>query len=427
MDILPFALLLALIALGPLLFAHWWEKYYWMVSLGLGGFVAGRVLISGEFGAHKIFETLVEYSAFVALIGSLYVVSGGVRIKLHGHATAGRNAALLAIGALMANFVGTTGASMLLIRPFLRFNHHRMKPYLIVFFIFLVSNIGGALTPIGDPPLFLGYLKGVPFFFMVEHMMLEWGVIVLALLAIFFLIDKKSGNYSKPKPGEKPFHITTGGLGQVWWLVAILGLVLVQKDDSLQRLPHAAVSLTIAALMAAIAVGSLRTAQKEILAENQFTYGPLKEVAALFAGIFLTMIPALEFLSAKAPTLGLTHPWQYFVGTGLLSSALDNAPTYLTFLSVTLGVHGLNIENPGAVTTLLQSAEGRATVEAISLGAVFWGAMTYIGNGPNFMVKNIAISMHAPAPSFVDYLWKYAIPILMPLFAAMTLVFWLIG
>lgn len=409
----PFALLLVLIAFGPLFFHHFWEHHYPKVAIGLGLLAAVFLfVITPHHALPLIGETMLEYYDFLALIGALYVISGGILIKISGRSTAAANTAILAVGAGLANVVGTTGASMLLIRPFLRFNRHRFSPHLVVFFIFIVSNIGGALTPIGDPPLFLGYLKGIPFFWMVEHATGYWLLIMAIMLGMFFVVDWPEAR--RAPSDHKPFDIELKGVQQIAFLIGILGLVLVQKADFLHAVPHAVIGIVVGSLMVALAAASYKSAEKDILRENDFNFGPLWEVGLLFFGIFLTMIPALEYLRENAAHLGVKEPWQFFIATGIFSSVLDNAPTFLTFLAMELGLYDLDINNVTAVHDLLDTPTGPAVVLAISLGAVFWGAMTYIGNGPNFMVRNIAQQAGVPVPSFPAYILKYSVPFLLP-------------
>lgn len=408
---LPFATLLGMIATGPLFFHHWWEHHYPKVAIALGAIVAAYLMFQPG-GAHHILETGVEYSSFIALIGSLFIISGGILIRIHGTPTPLRNTAILAIGGALANVLGTTGAAMLLIRPFLRFNQGRMKPYLVVFFIFIVCNLGGALTPIGDPPLFLGYLRGVPFFWMLENYSLHWLITMGLILFSFYFVDR--GNQAMAGETVTRPELDMQGFSQVLFLIAILALVLVQKAEFLHHFPHEVVAVTVAVIMAVVALASLRFADKGILKENEFSFAPLKEVAILFIGIFLTMIPALQVLREHASTLGIDKPWKFYMATGVLSSMLDNAPTYLCFLTVATGLHGLSIDEAGAVQALLSMPLGAGDVGAISLGAVFWGAMTYIGNGPNFMVRNIAAAMGADPPDFLSYIFKYAVVYLLP-------------
>ncbi|MEO8376230.1 MAG: sodium:proton antiporter [Candidatus Sumerlaeota bacterium] len=410
-TIAPFALLLLLIAAGPLFFYELWEHHHPKISISLGALVSIYVILQPG-GAHHVLETLVEYCSFIALIGSLFIISGGIHIRIEGKASPLRNVAILAFGGCLANVLGTTGAAMLLVRPFLRFNQARMQPYLVVFFIFIVCNLGGALTPIGDPPLFLGYLRGVPFFWMLENFSFHWMIVMAAILGIFFVVDMRNKVGSGDAAERTQLDIE--GFSQIPFLVVILALVLVQKAQFLHALPHEVVSVTIAAMMVGVALLSLKTADKAILKDNEFTFAPLKEVGILFIGIFLTMIPALQVLRDHAPSLGIDKPWKFYMATGVLSAMLDNAPTYLCFLTVATGLHGFSVDDPRAIPDLLSTTAGANDVGAISLGAVFWGAMTYIGNGPNFMVRNIAASMGANPPGFISYIFKYALVYLLP-------------
>jgi len=343
----------------------------------------------------RVWDTALEYFSFISLIGSLFVVTGGIVIRIEGAATPLLNALVLFCGALISNVIGTTGASMLLIRPFLRLNKTRLQPYLVVFFIFLVSNIGGALTPIGDPPLFLGYLKGVPFFWLIPHVWPIWLFTIGVLLGIFLIFDFRN------KAGLKEPAFTAGRklivLGHRNFL--FLGLIILAVF-----LPTPWREL----LMIASALASYFLTPHSIHQDHDFTFEPIKEVAILFLGIFATMIPALQYLETNASSFGLSSPGQFFFLTGALSSFLDNAPTYLTFLSASMGATGLPISG------LLSQAP--LDIVAISLGAVFFGAMTYIGNGPNFMVKSISDRAGVKNPTFLGYMARFSLPILLPVF-----------
>lgn len=407
--LVPFGLLLACIAIGPLLFPHFWHARYPWIAVILGAVSAGYYLLHGN--TSPMLHAAEEYAGFIALIGSLYIVSGGIHIGVKGEATPLANCIFLAIGAVLANIIGTTGASMLLIRPWIRMNRYRITAFHTVFFIFIVSNVGGCLTPIGDPPLFMGYLKGVPFWWVLEHCWLAWLVAVLGLIAIFYVFDRR--NFLRaPKEireletgDEKSW--TFEGLGNLWFIALILFGVL--------RLP---IGWREAALVAA-AVGSLLTTKRAIHEANEFNYEPLKEVAWLFVGIFATMVPALHYLQANPPPLANDHA--YYWATGALSGILDNAPTYLAFLATALGREGLALNSPADVLAFATNSPG--TLEAISLGAVFFGAMTYVGNGPNFMVKAIAEHSRVATPGFVGYITRYAIPILVPFLALVGILF----
>jgi Na+/H+ antiporter NhaD/arsenite permease-like protein len=348
-------------------------------------------------------HSILEYFSFISLIGSLFVVSGGILIKSTRRGTPFVNAVILAIGAVISNIFGTTGASMLLIRPYIRLNRYRFKPYHLVFFIFIVSNIGGCLTPIGDPPLFLGYLKGIPFFWFIKNLIPFWLIEVAIVIGIFFVID--FFNYKKIKEEDHPKvspHFEVKGLKNLVFIFLILFAVFVKT-------PYREIIMILSA------VASYIFTEKEIHRENEFNFHPITEVAILFLGIFSTMTPALDWLELNAKILGITSPLIFFWATGVFSSFLDNAPTFLTFLSTAIGVTGLNVHQ-----LLIQKP---LFIKAISTGAVFFGANTYIGNGPNFMVKSIAEHSHLKAPHFLEYIYKYSLPLLIPSFIVISIIF----
>ncbi len=461
--IVPFIALLLAIAVMPFINRHWWERNYPYVSIGLGVIVAGYYL----FGLHdtsRLLHTGVEYMSFIALIGSLFVVAGGIHIRIKGKSTPVANVILLGLGALISNIVGTTGASMILIRPYLRVNNYRVRPYHVVFFIFIVSNIGGALTPIGDPPLFLGYLRGVPFFWVAEHLWYKWLIVLAGVLFVFYIIDKMSfadmPESLQHKVEDEGEHGEVSGVVNVLFLCIIVASVFITDPPFLREV-----------IMVAAAAASYFTTKKEVHARNGFNFQPLKEVAFLFIGIFITMIPALDWLQMNAQAIGITTVGQFYWATGVLSAFLDNAPTYLNFLSASIGLfvdgeiisqvqHLIQTRGADLTHTIGDHAEEvKATfltlqryhndlilagdvpvdqiniaylignhneyLQAISISAVFFGAMTYIGNGPNFMVKSIAEQAGVKCPSFFGYIVKYSLPILVPLFACIWLLFFL--
>ena len=424
-SILPFLVLLLAMALLPFIHRHHWENHYPKIAIGLGALTTSYYI----FALHnpgRMVVTAIDYLGFIALIGALYIIAGGIHINLTGHATPTLNVTLLAVGAVLANFIGTTGASMLLIRPFLKINKDRVAPYHVVFFIFIVSNIGGALTPIGDPPLFLGYLKGVPFFWLVTSppIVFAWLLAIGLLLGVFFVIDRRDDRSQNRGVGPAPApRVKLTGTPNFIWLAAIIGLVLAQKADWLHSIGHGhAVTVGIAGAMLAVAAVAHRWSSPTILQQNDFTFAPLREVAFLFAGIFATMVPALDLLEKHAGDIGITTVPQFYWGTGLLSSVLDNAPTYLNFLTAAFGLHQLSPDVPADMARMLSEPALARYLIAISIGAVFFGAVTYIGNGPNFMVKSIAESSGVRCPSFFGYIGKYALPILLPI---LILVGWL--
>lgn len=412
----PFLLLLGTIALAPLVKKHWWEKNYPFVSLSLGALVISHYLF-GLKDTHRLLHTGMEYVSFITLIGSLFIVAGGIHIKVKGEAKPLENCVFLTMGAVAANFLGTTGASMVLVRPWIRMNKYRLTAYHIVFFIFIVSNIGGGLTPIGDPPLFLGYLKGVPFFWVLEKVWPIWLLTVGTLILLFFLVD--NANFKKAPATVRVRETGRGeewrfeGAHNVFFLLAILGAVFIGDPPFLRE-----------AIMLAAAALSYKTTPKDVHESNDFNFAPIKEVAILFLGIFATMIPALEWLERHAQVLGIQSAGQFFWASGALSAVLDNAPTYLNFLSAAIGLFAKAQPATGdhfAVQILLsQKAE---YIRALSVASVFFGAMTYIGNGPNFLVKSIAEQAKAKTPTFFGYVFRYSLPILLPIFAGIWCLF----
>ena len=409
----PFAALLGCIAILPLANKHWWEKNFVFVSFGLALVVVFHYVLQLK-NIEILLYTALEYTSFICLIGSLFVVSGGIHINVKGEATPLVNSVFLFIGAVLANVLGTTGASMVLVRPWIRMNKYRLTAFHMVFFIFIVSNVGGGLTPIGDPPLFLGYLKGVPFFWVMGSVLPIWLLALVALLAVFFVLD--SLNFKKAPleiRRKETAHEEWKFLGghNVLFLAMILGSVFIHHPPFLRE-----------AIMVLAAFLSYRTTPKPVHESNDFNFAPIMEVAVLFAGIFATMIPALEWLEKYAAQLGIQSPGQFFWGSGILSSVLDNAPTYLNFLSAAVGLFGAGAHAGDSGVSMLL-AEHPNYIRAISVGSVFFGAVTYIGNGPNFLVKSIADQAKAKTPSFFGYFFRYSLPILIPIFFVIWLVF----
>ncbi len=401
---LPFGILLGMIALAPLWFAEWWTRHYPKVACALGAVTLGYYLL--DLHAYtRVLAGAHEYLSFISLIGALFVVSGGIHISVKGEATPLVNVAFLLVGAVLANLLGTTGASMLLIRPWIRMNKYRVTAHHIVFFIFIVSNVGGCLTPIGDPPLFLGFLKGIPFWWVAEHCWPMWATGLGILLAMFFVVD--SFNFRRaPKPIREKETAREqwrfDGLSNIFFLAVILGAVFIKEPIFLRE-----------ALMVAAAVGSYYTTRKPVHEANHFNFHPIQEVAILFLGIFATMMPALDWLQIHAAKLGDPTPGFFFWGSGILSSVLDNAPTYLSFLSALMGA-----AQDSDMQHLLATQSNHLV--AISVGAVFFGANTYIGNGPNFMVKAIADQQKVRTPSFLGYILRFTLPFMV----TMLLVVW---
>lgn len=405
-SLLPFVALLAFIALAPLFFAAWWARHYPKICFGLGAIVVAYYVLGLGVTSNVLLKAK-DYASFMAVVGSLFVVSGGIHIRVKGEATPAVNTLFLAAGALLANLLGTTGASILLIRPWIRMNKYRITGHHITFFIFLISNVGGFLTPVG-PPLLMGYLIGVPFWWVAAHGWRVWVTAVCILLAMFYAVDSR--NYRRAPSGvreretaHEEWHFD--GLGNLFYLAVIFAAVFIQRPIFLREL-----------LMAVAAAGSFFTTKKRVHESNHFNFGPIKEVAILFAGIFATMIPALDWLAANASRFGNATPAQFYFGSGVLSSVLDNAPTYLSFVSALGGMAGTHD------MTLLLAGHARFVL-AISVGSVFFGGCTYIGNGPNFMVKAIADHQQVHTPDFISYILRHALPFMAPALLIVWLIF----
>jgi Na+/H+ antiporter NhaD/arsenite permease-like protein len=420
-SVAPFIAMLLSIAIVPMLAANWWDKNTnkLLVSIGASIPVLAILLTAGPSGSGLLAHSLLDYFSFIVLLGALFVISGGIYLKGEFAGTPLVNTLFLAAGAVLANLIGTTGASMLLIRPYLRANHRRQRrSHLVVFFIFVVSNLGGLLTPLGDPPLFLGFLRGVPFAWTLS-LLPVWAAAVGALLVIFNIWDQYIFNREDVEtPGALTEDVqpkrrlqVQGGINFLY-LFGVMGAAIVSGYFVLPK----GVQETI---MIAMALLSWFTTPKSVHHANHFHLHPIAEVAALFVGIFVTMIPALEILNMRAAAFDLRQAWQYFWMSGLLSSFLDNAPTYLTFTAMASGLVGGGAEN---LSTLVNSDLGRVLLRAVSCGSVMMGANSYIGNGPNFMVKSIAERSGVQMPSFGGYM-LYSGAVLIPVFIVLTVVF----
>lgn len=432
---LPFAGVLLSIALMPLLTPSFWHHHFgkvtavWSLAFLLPFAYYFGLRVAGVSFLHA---AIAEYIPFILLLTALFTVAGGIFFRGNLHGTPGLNVAILATGAVLASFMGTTGASMLMIRPLIRANDNRNhKAHMVVFFIFIVSNAGGSLTPLGDPPLFLGFLKGVDFFWTVKHIFPETLFLIGSLLAIFYFLDswyfhrREEISAVDPTPDTKKFGIEGGK--NFWLLGAIAGLVLlsgVWKSTIVFGIFE--IELGLPGLvrdvgLVAVTLCSLKITSSTVHQSNEFSWGPMQEVAKLFAGIFLTIIPVIAMLkagingpfsaivSAVTRVDGTPDPAMYFWAAGALSSFLDNAPTYLVFFNTAGG-------DPQILMNALAP-----TLAAISAGAVFMGANTYIGNAPNLMVKSIAEQRGVKMPSFFGYMAWSGI-VLIPLFVVMTLI-----
>ena len=402
-SVLPFVAMLLAIAVCPLAVPHWWESN--RNKAIVAALLAIPILVMYAMRDwHVLAHTAEDYVSFIVLLGGLYVIAGGILMTGDLEATPLTNATFLAAGAVLASFVGTTGASMLLIRPLLQTNRERRRVrHTVVFFIFLVSNVGGMLTPLGDPPLFLGYLQGVPFTW-TFRLWPQWLVLSVGLLAIYVVLDAREyareglGSLRRDRTQVEPLRVR-GTANLVWLGGVVLAVAFLGA-------PWREFAIVICAAL------SLRFTPKAIRTANGFTSYPIVEVAVLFVGIFATMIPALDLLRLRGGELGVREPWQFFWASGLLSSFLDNAPTYLTFLALGQGL-GLAREIVGVPEAILA---------AISVGSVAMGANSYIGNAPNFMVKSIAEEAGVKMPSFFGYM-AYSGAVLLPLFVVVTLLF----
>lgn len=436
---IPFMGMLLSIALFPLFVPKFWHNnfgkvsVFWTIVILVPALIIYRGLAVHEF-LHIIFA---DYLPFIIILSSLYTVSGNILLRGTLVGTPLVNTIMLLIGTALASWMGTTGASMLLIRPFLRANSHRKnRTFMVVFFIFLVANVGGSLTPLGDPPLFLGFLRGVPFFW-TFHLFPQMIFVIVILIAIYFTVDSYFYKKEESKPvsdDDEKEQLRIDGMHNFVFLAGIVGVVLMSGffklgDINILGVHRAAQDLIRDALLILLAIFSMATTKKEIREDNEFTWFPMKEVAILFIGIFMTMMPCLKILQAgEAGALSILvetveESFHYFWITGVLSSFLDNAPTYLTFFSSLLGKFYSGISSDEAVMLLIK--DNSIYLKAISAGAVFFGANTYIGNAPNFMVRSIAEETGTPMPSFFGYMIKYSIPILVPVFLLITVVFYL--
>jgi len=433
---IPFACMLLSIALLPLVAGTFWHHHFGKVSaFWAASLTIPFVFIYKGLAVYEILHIiLADYVPFIILLWALFTVSGGILLRGTLRGSPLVNTIIILIGTILASWMGTTGAAMLLIRPFLRANEHRKnKTFMVVFFIFLVANIGGALTPLGDPPLFLGFLHGVSFFWTLKilpHMLVAAGL----LLGIYFCLDtyfyRKEG-VKAPDDGEKK-PLSLAGTYNFIFLGGIVGAVLMSGIVDLGEVSTLGVHRAVQdwlrdGLLVIFGIGSLLATPRELREENEFSWFPIIEVAYLFIGIFITMIPCLLLLKAGPNGAfaflinAVKEPIHYFWVTGMLSAFLDNAPTYLTFFNTALGSFYSGITEAQAVPLLM--TEKAIYLQAVSTGAVFFGACSYIGNAPNFMVRSIASEAGTAMPSFFGYIFRYSLIFLIPTFVVVTLIF----
>ena len=436
---LPFALILLSIALGPLFFSHIWHHHFGKITAFWTLLFLTPFIVTFGFGAgvHTVAHALVEeYIPFILLLLALYTISGGIFVSGDLHGSPKLNTTLLAVGTALSSIMGTTGAAMLMIRPLLKANHKRhYRVHIVIFFIFLVANIGGGLTPLGDPPLFLGFLKGVDFMWTVKHMLMPVLISSVVLLAVFYIIDSRHFNreqseYLAPAPSDKEEKVKIYGKWNFLLLAGVVGAVLLSglwkpnhPGFEILGSHYALQNLMRDGILLALTTISWIITPKQVRAGNEFNFEPIAEVGKLFLGIFITISPVLAILKAGetgalASVVSLVHDAagnpinvMYFWMSGILSAFLDNAPTYLVFFNMAGG-------DAQALTTghLFHS------LLAVSMGSVFMGALTYIGNAPNFMVKAIAEQRDVPMPSFFGYM-AWSVIVLVPLFALHTMIF----
>jgi len=427
---LPFAVLLVAIAILPLFHGthHWWEKnrnkflisvslalitliYYWLRNTGFQHGAVSAAPGLATVAAVLQDAVIADYIPFMVMLFSLYTISGGIRWEIGSKPTPLMNLLVLAVGTVLASLIGTTGAAMLLIRPLLDLNQQRRyKQHTVIFFVFLVANIGGSLLPIGDPPLFLGYLRGVPFLWtlkLLPHWLVCAGLVLSIYLAWDFVLYRHERTLDK---ASGKLFSDVGRVNYLWLAAAVLSIAIVTPGKAFVGTDWIVPRFLREIILLSLTGLSWITSQANVRRKNEFSFVPIGEVASLFLGIFICMMPPLEILQTKGGDLGLSQPWQFFWITGVLSSFLDNAPTYAVFFETAVALQ----------PTISLPAD--PLLIAISTGAVFMGANSYIGNGPNFMVKSVAEAQGVPMPSFFAYM-LYSAVVLLPIFALLTFVF----
>ena len=423
-TLLPFILLLVSIALLPQVAGDWWSSDWRKLAICLAAALPTVVVLGvarGAEGREQLRHSLEDYVSFVVLLASLYVIASGLIVDGGFKGTPRSNVHLLSMGAMLASLVGTMGASVILIRPLLRANswrHHRTHQ--VIFFILIVSNVGGLLTALGDPPLFLGFLRGVPFAWTLETLWSHWAFVVTALLIAFFFVDRFF--YGEELVEGRPAGasgVQIQGLVSFLFLALVILSILSRRSGPLAALPFGWHEL----FLAMVAGASWAASTREVREANGFSWAPIREVAILFFGLFVTMSAPLIVLNSRSDELGIREPWQFFWATGLLSSWLDNAPTYLSFASTAAGQLDVDASQRFFLAEVLNRGEpGPSLLRAVSCGAVLMGAFTYIGNAPNLVVKLIAEGHGVPMPSFLGYI-RWSAAILLPIFLLMSWVF----
>ncbi|MFN3428120.1 MAG: sodium:proton antiporter [Candidatus Thermochlorobacter sp.] len=420
-SLTPFVLMLGAIAVFPLTLNHWWEhnRNKLIIAVALSVPIAIWLIATGH--GHELEHALIfDYVPFVILLGSLFVITGGIRVTGDIEAKPLTNTIFLAIGAVLASFIGTTGAATLLIRPVLQTNKERIfKVHTVLFFIGAVANCGGLLTPLGDPPLFILYLRGVPFEWFLQ-LLPQWAMVNLLLLVIYFGVDTYFYDKEPIEAIRRDITEVTpvrirGTLNFVWLLGVILSVAFLNEQyiPAFKEVPAA--KFVREAIIAGCAALSLYTTPNEIREGNNFTWAPIEEVAYLFLGIFITMVPCVMYLEANAQSLGVTNAPQFYYATGALSAVLDNTPTALTFYSLAVG---LALNTPQMIAGVPDEI-----LKAISVSSVFFGSLTYIGNGPNFMVKAVAEENGVKMPDFFAYIYKFSLLVLLPIFLIVQFIF----
>lgn len=413
--------MLGAIALLPIIAPHFWDRNRNKLAVAVALSIPVIIYLFRAGMPETIYDSIVfDYIPFIILLGSLFIITGGIFIEITGGATPLANTVLLAVGTILASFLGTTGAAMLLIRPLLHMNRNRMfKVHSILFFIALVANCGGLLTPLGDPPLFMMYLRGAPFLWFFR-LFPEWLFTNCVLLAVYFIVDsffwkKENDSVRQECLSATTSVVVSGRLNFVWLAGVILAIALINPTTMPWMRGSRYTSFAREGVILLMALLSLHRTPHMTRVSNGFTWHPINEVAALFLGIFVTMVPCLIYLEKNAHSLNVSTPVSFYYLSGLLSSFLDNTPTAVTFHSLATG---LNMNAPDMVASIPSSL-----MKAICNGAVFFGAMTYIGNGPNFMVKTIAEHQNVKMPHFFEYVYKFSLVVLLPIFILTQLLF----